>query len=113
MAAKFKTLIPARTWQHNQSWCHEQVLEAGKNGIRIRIFIVRNAYDEQSSAIVSVMNGLEWSRLTNLNVSLWPAKVRGISYTSKNVTDKDFADLATLLANEAEVLLAPQLSTVP
>jgi len=72
------TMIQEDLWNANQSWCYESITEHGE-GVRLRVKIRRNAYDNQSSAICERWDGDAWKQVVSRPIEQMECSV--VSYT--------------------------------
>lgn len=97
MATKTVKLISELCYNQNQSWNFDRYIEV--NGVKLRIQIIRNAYDNQSRAQVEKWSGDKWEHVYYEPITCC-ACIR-ISYVDKNITVKDFEIDYTRLLNIA------------
>jgi len=99
--------VHARIWNASQSWFDERMYKVVLLGVTytIRTRIRRNAYDDQSHAIVEVLDGLKWSTLSSLDTSLWPLMARTVKYVDRDVKGVSFDSLVGILVNDAYMIL--------
>lgn len=88
-------------YQANQSWCLDRIYSLGQH--RIRVKIRRNAYDEQSYAVVESWHMSGWQQIAHRHISFLACKT--VSYQGKDGQRALFDKDATVLYHMALAVL--------
>lgn len=92
--------ISDRTWNSEQSWYRELIVEVGSR--KLRFFVRKNAYVFQSYARACVWSGDEWKQVHRIAGEQLLTEAR---YTDRGVTPDAFlADIAELRRVASAVL---------
>ena len=95
--------ISIRVWKRNSTaWHFERIVKTADNQ-KLKVVIVRDAYDCQSLATVSRWDGEKWQYVNGKSIE--ECACRNISYVDENVSDKNFnADYQDLLKIAIEIV---------
>ena len=104
------TTVSERVWNAGQSWHYQwtvrcALVRLGATSCErtLRVRIQRNAYDDQSSAIVEAWSGTRWEGVVTAPIT--ECECRSVSYVTKGVAAAAFhADAKRLLAEALEVI---------
>lgn len=97
MAKATVKLISELCYNQSQSWNFSRYVVV--NGVKLWIFIERNAYDNQSRAQVHKWSGDKWEHVYYEPIEFCDCK--RIHYVTKGITVKDFEIDYTRLLNTA------------
>lgn len=93
--------ISLNVYNLNQSWIFDRIVNV--NGQKLRVLIVRNAYDTQSSAQVQLWSGSKWEQVYTQPISA--CNCQRISYVQKDITEEDFdLDYTNLLCTALKII---------
>lgn len=90
-------VISTRVYNQNQSWVFEKVVETYDQ--KVKVTIVRNAYDMQSYGKTEIWADNKWNKITNVPIQFLECKK--ISYVQENVGVNDFEKDYKFLLEEA------------
>ena len=96
------SFISTRVFKTSQTWNFERIVKTSDKQ-KLKVLIVRNAYDSQSYARVSRWNGDKWEHVNGLSIG--ECECQKVSYISNNVSERDFEnDFTKLLKTAIEII---------
>lgn len=100
-------LISERCWLDDQSWYYELTLRYADprcgGSRRLRVSIRRNAFDTQSYAKVQQWDGAQWQNVCSRHIS--ECECKSVSYVDRDVKPEQFHEDATMLLNDAFLIV--------
>lgn len=96
------TTINTQVFNADQSWYFTRIIKV--DAIKLKVSIIRNAYDDQSKAKVYKWDGNQWHVVHSLPIT--DCVCKRISYVTQNITAAVFeSDYEKLLAVALQIVL--------
>ena len=99
-----ETIISERCYNQDQSWYYERTakFESPTQSVKLKVYIRRNAYDEQSCALVHLWSGQGWNLIVTAPIS--ECLCKDVDWIDKNVKPSFFtADCNRLIVEALKI----------
>lgn len=99
--------ISTKFFNQSQSWNYERIVKCAVRGApaTLKVFIRRNAYDEQSYGRTYLWDGQKWENVVDYPISF--LKCKSVSYVERKPSEKLFEEGFEVLLGDALLILNP------